>query len=583
MMGLDKDKNAVGDSKNFKYLNLLIHRGAKDIVLDSDIVLDDDEESKYKEGIKLDVDDFIIDGNGHTIDARAKTRIFDCTGKCITIKNIILKNGFAESGGAIRNNGELCIIDSSLTENAAWGPGGAIFNDYGKLTITGSTLSGNNADDGDYAGGAIFNNGGELTITGSTLSGNAAVDDGGAICNVGSLYDLSELTITGSTITGNTSHAGSGGAVYNGYGKLIVAESTITGNTGGVYAIYNDDGVLCIIDSTFAENTAAGECKDIYNHGIIVIEEDASKIMRMHNEGSLYPQKSLENGQKDFTYLNELINAETNEIKLENDIVLNIANNEQKTFENGIEIDRDNLVIDGNGHTIDAQCLTRIFNCRAENVTMKNITLKNGFAKRGGAIYNREGELTIIESTLTGNTSQGNGPSDGGGAIYNMGELTITGSTLTGNAAQGFATYDDGGGAIYSYGKLTVTGSTLSGNTAEDEGGAIYNDGGELTITESTLLGNTTKDGGGAVYNDGGVLCIMDSTFAENTAEDEGGAISNSLGVLTIIRSTLSGNTALDKGGAIYSYTDYRSYSRGHKSKNCTFKDNIPDDVFEIK
>ena len=71
---------------NFRYLDELIHSGAKEIVLDSDIVLSDGEESEYKDGIKLDVDDLTIDGNRHTIDAQGKARIFCCTGKNINIK-----------------------------------------------------------------------------------------------------------------------------------------------------------------------------------------------------------------------------------------------------------------------------------------------------------------------------------------------------------------------------------------------------------------------------------------------------------------------------------------------------------------
>ena len=89
--------------KNFKCLDNLIHSGVKEIVLDSDIVLGDDEKYKYLNGIKLDVNDLAIDGNGHAIDARGLTRIFYCTGKNVTIKNMILKNGFSEDGGAIHN------------------------------------------------------------------------------------------------------------------------------------------------------------------------------------------------------------------------------------------------------------------------------------------------------------------------------------------------------------------------------------------------------------------------------------------------------------------------------------------------
>ena len=55
---------------NFKYLDDLIHSGVKEIVLDSDIELDPtNERREYLNGIKLDVDDLTIDGNGHAIDA----------------------------------------------------------------------------------------------------------------------------------------------------------------------------------------------------------------------------------------------------------------------------------------------------------------------------------------------------------------------------------------------------------------------------------------------------------------------------------------------------------------------------------
>lgn len=73
MMGFfDKDEKELGTNKNFKYLDDLIHCGEKEIILDLDIVLDKNEIGKYKDGIKLDIDDLIIDGNGHAIDAKEK-------------------------------------------------------------------------------------------------------------------------------------------------------------------------------------------------------------------------------------------------------------------------------------------------------------------------------------------------------------------------------------------------------------------------------------------------------------------------------------------------------------------------------
>ena len=397
---ITNESSLDGKMRNFKYLDDLIHGGSKETVLDSDIILSDGEESEYSEGIELDVDDLVIDGNGHAIDARGKTRIFQCTGKNITIKNIILKNGYTEkNGGAIDNIGELTITESTLTENTARKGGGAIRNDN-RLTITWSALTENTVR---TWGGAVYNDKGDLTITDSTLTGNVAkgnYGEGGAIYK-----SRGELTIARSTFTGNMAQE-YGGAIHNSQGRLTITESALKENTaqrsGGAICHM---GELTMTETTFDENTANEYGMDIFNNGKIYIKDSISSEMQIYNGlGKCHHIKSLKNSQKDFAYLNELINSQTSEIELENDIVLNFANNEQKTFEKGIEIDRNNLVIDGNGHTIDAQGLARIFNCNGKNITIRNVTLKNGGAMIGGAILN-SGELAILDSTLTGNSA----------------------------------------------------------------------------------------------------------------------------------------------------------------------------------
>lgn len=206
-------------TKNFKYLDDLIHSGINEIVLDSDMILSDDEESEYLEGIDLDVDDIIIDGNGYTIDACKKTRIFTCTGRNILIKNITLKNGFTEMGaGAIYNaeNSILTIMNSTFNQNMATGL------DYGRILFGGT-------------GGAIINQG-ELCILRSSFNENIANNNGGAISNAGN------LRIIGSKLNKNKTKSNDG-AINNSYeAKLSIIGSTLNGNIseyrGG--AIYND-------------------------------------------------------------------------------------------------------------------------------------------------------------------------------------------------------------------------------------------------------------------------------------------------------------------------------------------------------
>ena len=151
------------ESKNFKYFDELIHSRSNKIVLDFDIVLDECEESEYLHGITVDLDDIVIDGNGHSIDACEKAAVFFITGKNIIIQNITLKNGRGIKGGAIHNKGNLTIKESTLTKNTAE-DGGAVYNDQKS----------------------------NLTIINSTIRENIAKNDGGAICHSFN-YGLTEV------------------------------------------------------------------------------------------------------------------------------------------------------------------------------------------------------------------------------------------------------------------------------------------------------------------------------------------------------------------------------------------------------
>ena len=127
----------MGMSKNFRFLDDLIHSGKRNICLGSDIRLDDDEKYEHVHGIEIDVDDLVIEGMGHFIDARHFGRIFSITGRNITIKNVVFQNGYSFSrskdeetdgvyrnpilptgyGGAIYNRGEVTLINCHFTNS----------------------------------------------------------------------------------------------------------------------------------------------------------------------------------------------------------------------------------------------------------------------------------------------------------------------------------------------------------------------------------------------------------------------------------------------------------------------------------
>jgi len=162
-----------------------------------------------------------------TVSGNNATTVFtEASGVANTsIANLIIANGNAASGngGGISNGGVLTISGSTLSGNQA-ADGGAIDNG-GTLTITGSTISGNTASQN---GGGIVNNG-TLTLTGSTLSGNGS-QNGGGIIILGGVLDL-----TGGTLSGNTATQSGGGVAIQG-GVLVLSNSIVSGNTGAASA-----------------------------------------------------------------------------------------------------------------------------------------------------------------------------------------------------------------------------------------------------------------------------------------------------------------------------------------------------------
>ena len=99
--------------KDFKYLDNLIHSGFAEIMLKSDIILAEGEESIYGEGIKLDMEKVTIDGKGHTIDAKSLAGIFHSNSKGITLRNITFKNA---SCAIYNDEGEMRMENCSFID-----------------------------------------------------------------------------------------------------------------------------------------------------------------------------------------------------------------------------------------------------------------------------------------------------------------------------------------------------------------------------------------------------------------------------------------------------------------------------------
>ena len=173
------------------------------------------------------------------------SRIFEVDSGNVTLGGMTISNGNGQSH---------YIVDPAFGWSPYDGTGGGVLN-FGTLTISGCTLSGNTARVGgaqSFGGGAVANFG-KLTVSGCTLSNNSTQGGGGGIYNALG----GTLTVSGCTLSGNSVVTGInyGGGIIN-FGTLTVSNSTLSGNSasyGG--GIANEGGTLTVSNSVFSANT----------------------------------------------------------------------------------------------------------------------------------------------------------------------------------------------------------------------------------------------------------------------------------------------------------------------------------------
>jgi CSLREA domain-containing protein len=163
----------------------------------------------------------------------------------------------------------------------------------------------------------------------------------------------------------------------------------------------------------------------------------------------------------------------------------------------------------------------------------------------GGAIYELSGGLTVLHSSVMGNTAMV------GGGIYSETDLVVDRSDVTGNTATTNLPDERAtGGGITAHGLATIDQSTIADNHADYEGGGLFAEG-SAEVSRSTLAGNSAGRGGGiSTLND---LSIANSTFTGNTASVRGGAVSQLVDnySLTVRNSTFVDNSSVESPGIL--------------------------------
>ena len=577
------------------------------LTLDSDIAMTDDEAAGFVGGVAINKD-IVIDGKGHTIDAKNLGRIFSIgEGFTITLTNATLINGKADKGGAIYNDGSLTLSDVKLSDNAADSYGGAVFNN-GELVVSDSVFNSNDivnrgSASVDYGGAAIYNwYDGVLTVSGSNFTNNIKNYKNGDRL-VGAVATIGDATISDSCFVNN---AGRWGGAISASGYLIAGDDvntlTVSGSTfkenGGLYGagIFVAGSDFTVSDCVFDKNTAFGKgnMTPNNNNGAAIEVTDTNKAIAGTIAGSKFTNNKAQYGGA--------IDICEGNIKITDS---EFVNNSADVEGGAIDIN----TVNGNPEVSisDSKFINNSASYGGAIVNVKDLTVRNTefVNNTPDAIFNYVGfggnldlgienftdlqnAIDLVTGTLTLNQNvvmtddeaanfvngviiNKNIRIDGKGHTIdakNLGRIfeidggfavTLTNVTLINGKA-------DNGGAIYNFGNLDLVHVNFVNNTAK-YGGAIMNYAYGLVLDDSTFTNNTAKIGG-AIYNSADCFVVGNSTFANNTATSNGGVIFNYGIGFVVGNSTFVNNSAADGAGAIL------NGGRGFVVGNSTFANN---------
>ena len=416
----------------------------------------------YNQGVVIDQDNVVIDGNGKRINGEQQSRVFHIkNANNVTLKNIVFSNsGYSKlkvDGGAlyIEESSNITIFNCSFVYNRIvndGGNGGAIYvKSTDPIRIIDSDFKGNSAG----YGGAITAHNATLILENTTFDGNSAQKIGGAINAAHSTQIINNCTFKDGNIdSGSGSDRRRGGAIYaqqfDEDDKMVITNTEFKNNT-----VYNDGGAVyingqakvLIEDSKFSENSAG------YGGAIVC---DIANVTIMNTE------------------FNENHGREGGAVQAGPSTLIEDCN------------------FTGNYASYSQGGAIFVYQSDAENAnaTVKNCNFLNNSAQRGGAIFNQE-TVTILNCNFKDN-----------------------------NASEGY------GGAISSQsGKALIYNSNFIGNNASEWGGAIFTFDSDIEIDNSHFIENSAVAGGAISAPSNRKALINNSDFSQNTALRFGGAI----------------------------------------------------------
>lgn len=247
-----------------------------------------------------------------------------------------------------------------------------------------------------------------------------------------------------------------------------------------------------------------------------------------------------------------------------------------------ISVTTPNLVLNGQGATLDARSNSRVLNIDADNIVVQNMVIRNGNSNGYGAgifvassnfrlsnctIVNNVGDSgagvmvrasstgTIIDNcAFSGNIARNGADKNGGALDIHGSNVRVSNTNFTNNRADncaGALMITSGSSGIF-INNINITNCRFTSNVAVNNGGGMHisSSASNIRVVSCVFTSNVAPNGGG--IDVASPIIINSSTFRNNNATKSNGGAIYSTGALTIIKGTFDSNNAKNNGGGVY-------------------------------
>ena len=414
---------------NFNDLNKDINESTNELKLTHDYVYDEGNDINFTDGINVSKSNFLLDGNGYSIDGNGKARIFNIIGNNVTLKNLIIKNALNGAVSFVQPNAEY-YLDNVTIQNSS----------------------------SKYASGGIELNATNLVVNNSKFISNTGTDSSDIFFN-----EKCNVIVVNSTFEGGIESKWS--HIYFSGGALIVDSSTFA-NSRSSYAnaIYGENGRVTVCNTKFRNLTvlnSAGAIGVKYAVNLTVEDCEFTNITSGKDGGVIFAD--IDQGYVTITNSKfhgcfAAFGGAVMQLRAE----LNIINS---TFEDNI------AMYDG------GVLWTSYADVSIENSTFKRNNVVKEDLEIGGVLYFDKGDILIKGSTFIDNHG-----SNKGDAVFTYdSKLTLQNNT-----------FKDNGNALYSvFSTQDIAEDNKFNNDLVSVNNTFYativvNDGIELTLINNT-------------------------------------------------------------------------------------------------